>query len=90
MDEDRKNDLKVVSGNYEEREFTLSYPEIPPTMLTIKETAKRTGLAEYYIRNLVWERKIPFLPVGKKYLINLEGLTNYLIATSQNMVTRPQ
>ena len=28
-----------------------------PTMLTIKETAKRTGLAEFYIRQLCLQNK---------------------------------
>ncbi len=73
---------------YEERVIQLECPEEPPTMITIKETAKRTGLAEYYIRKLVWDRKIPFIAVGKKYLINYEGLTSYLLSTSQSMMRR--
>ena len=36
-----------------------------PTMLSIKETAKTTGVAEYYIRQLVAGNKICFVKAGK-------------------------
>lgn len=51
---------------------------IVPTMLTIKETAKRTHLSETYVRRLVWDNKICFVRSGRKYLINLEKLCEYL------------
>ena len=49
-----------------------------PTMLTIKETAKVTGIAEYNIRQLVAGNKICFVKAGRKYLINLEKFIEYL------------
>lgn len=49
-----------------------------PTMLPIKETAKITGVAEYYIRQLVAGNEICFVKAGKKYLINLEKFVEYL------------
>ena len=49
-----------------------------PTMLTVKETARRSGLAEYYIRKLIAERKIVFVKAGKKYLVNFERLADFL------------
>ena len=49
-----------------------------PTMLSIKETAERTNLSETYIRKLVWDKKIVFVKTGKKYLVNLEYLVDYL------------
>lgn len=49
-----------------------------PTMLSIKETAERTNLSETYIRKLVWDKKIVFVKTGKKYLVNLERLVDYL------------
>lgn len=49
-----------------------------PTMLTIKETAKRTQLSETYVRNLVLNKKICFVRSGRKYLVNLEKLIEYL------------
>lgn len=49
-----------------------------PTMLTIKETAKRTGLAEYYIRQLVLKNEISSFRAGNKYLVYYENLLAYL------------
>ena len=49
-----------------------------PTMLSIRETAQRTHLSETYIRKLVWENKISYVMTGKKYLVNLERLVDYL------------
>ena len=49
-----------------------------PTMLTIKSTAKRTGLAEHYIRSLCWSGRIVHVKCGKKYLVNLEKLLEFL------------
>lgn len=49
-----------------------------PTMLSIKETAKKTNLSEWYIRKLVWNNQIAFVKTGKKYLINLEKFCDYL------------
>ncbi len=51
---------------------------IMPTMLTIKETAKKSGIAEYYIRRLVAEQKIVFVKAGKKYLVNFEKFAEFL------------
>ena len=49
-----------------------------PTMLTIHETANRTGLAEHYIRKLVHDNEIPYFRAGKKFLVNYEKLLDYL------------
>lgn len=49
-----------------------------PTMLSIRETAERTGLSKTYIRKLCWDRKISFVKTGTKYLINLERFIEYL------------
>ncbi len=49
-----------------------------PQMKTIKEVSKIVGLAEYHVRQLVKQNKINFIRAGKKYLINLESLIDYL------------
>lgn len=46
--------------------------------LAIKELAKMTGVSEYYIRNLISKGKIPYLPVGKKFLINYKDFMEFL------------
>ena len=49
-----------------------------PIMLTIKETAERTGLSYDYIRKLCLQRKIVFIRTGKKYLVNYSQFIEYL------------
>lgn len=51
---------------------------IAPTMLTIKEAAKRSGLAQHYLRQLCISGKIVFVRAGNKYLINYDLLIAYL------------
>ena len=49
-----------------------------PTMLTIKEAAEKSGLANHYLRQLCLQHKIVYVNCGKKYLLNYEKLIEYL------------
>jgi len=49
-----------------------------PKMATIIETAEITGLAKYHIRQLTLQGKIKHIRAGKKILINIEKLIEYL------------
>ena len=49
-----------------------------PQMVTINEAAKITGLAKYYIRQLALQNKIKNVRAGRKILINLEKLVEFL------------
>ena len=47
-------------------------------MATINECAKTVGLAKYHIRQLVLQGKVKYVKAGKKYLINVDSLIEYL------------
>ena len=47
-------------------------------MLTIRETAERTGLAVHYIRQLCLQGKIIYRKAGNKFLINYEKFIEFL------------
>ena len=47
-------------------------------METIKITAKMFGLAEHFVRNLVLSGKIVAVKAGRKYLVNVDKLAEYL------------
>ena len=49
-----------------------------PTMLTIRETAQRSGLAVHYVRKLCLREKVCAVRAGKKYLLNFEKFIEYL------------
>lgn len=49
-----------------------------PCMVTINEAAQIVKLAKYHIRQLVLQGKIRYVKAGRKYLLNLDSLVNYL------------
>lgn len=49
-----------------------------PTMLTINETAERTGLAKHYIRQCCINNKIVHVRCGKRILINFNKFIEFL------------
>lgn len=53
-----------------------------PTMLSLKDTAERTGLSFCEVRLLCIENKVPHIRLGSgnsgKILVNLEKLIEYL------------
>lgn len=49
-----------------------------PCMITINEAAQIVKLAKYHIRQLVLQGKVKYVKSGKKFLLNLDSLINYL------------
>ncbi len=67
-----------VAADQERGSRTLDGGEYVPTMLTIAEAAKRTGLSSDHVRKLAMSNKIKYVRAGSKYLINFERLLEYL------------
>lgn len=49
-----------------------------PTMITLRDAAKRTGLSYEYLRQLCLRNRIVHIRTGSKYLINLEKLIEFM------------
>lgn len=49
-----------------------------PTMLTLRETAARTGLSYDYVRKLCLQGKIVYVRAGSKFLVNMEKFIEFL------------
>lgn len=49
-----------------------------PTMVSINQARNETGLSYEFLRSLIREGKITYIKTGKKFLINLEKLVEYL------------
>lgn len=45
-----------------------------PTMVSIKEASRQTGISYEFIRQLIRERKIIYVRAGVKFLVNMESL----------------
>lgn len=51
---------------------------VVPTMKTLREASELTGISYDCLRKLCLQKKIVHVRAGKKYLINLEKLVDYL------------
>lgn len=57
-----------------------------PIFKTITQSAELTGLTQYHIRKLVLNNKIGYIKSGKKFLISINSLINYL-KTADSIIT---
>lgn len=60
--------------------------EYVPTMITLSEAAKRTGLSYDWLRKMALSGKIRSVRAGSKILINFERLLEYLDQGDQGAV----
>ena len=61
-----------------------------PVMLTIVETAKKTGLAQHYIRQCCLQNKIVYVRCGKRILVNFSKFCEFLNTGEQTIEHKPQ
>ncbi len=59
--------------------ISMSAPQIP-RMVSIKEAAAITGLAEYHVRQLCIKGEITAVQTGRKWLVNVDRFIDYLNA----------
>jgi excisionase family DNA binding protein len=56
----------------------ISASAFAPRGLPLPKAAEYSGLTVWTLRNLIWDRKIPFLQVGRAYLILRDDIDSYL------------
>lgn len=56
----------------------------------IKAMDENTAISKYYIRRLALSGKIPVVMCGRKRLINLDGLIDYLSGSGDTTVNTPE
>ena len=49
-----------------------------PTMKPIREVSEETGLSYVFLRGLIRDGKIFYVQAGRKFLINVDSLAEYL------------
>ena len=49
-----------------------------PRMMVLSQASKEYGLSYQHLKKLIFERKIRFVPAGKRILINLDSLEEYM------------
>ena len=55
----------------------LSAPE-PRRFLRILEAAEYMGTTPWQVRTLIWKRAIPFIPIGKRFVLDKHDLDLYM------------
>lgn len=55
-----------------------------PIVLTLEDAAEYFGLSVTFLRQRVWEKKIPFMKSGKKYYVLVSGVEQFLINACQS------
>lgn len=58
-----------------------------PTMLSVPQTAERSGVSKWSIRKMCEENKIVHVKLGSKYLINWEKFVEHLETGDKNEET---
>ena len=56
---------------------------IQPRLLGVAAAASYLGATPWFIRSLVWERKVPFLRLGKRLLLDKADLDNFVSAQKE-------
>jgi excisionase family DNA binding protein len=68
--------------------YIINNDNVIPTMLTVKETAARFGIAQHYARQLALSGRVKAVRAGRKILINQSSVTDYFnnnyLTTSQS------
>lgn len=86
----KKKELKVVESVPTKESVCEEQRKKAPLMLTIDETASKSGLSAYTVRTWVKTRQLPYILIGRKYLISWDNFCKFLnsnmgVAMSKNI-----
>lgn len=73
----KKNNSFKVERTVETQE-EMREVQKAPLMLTIDETAMKSGLSAYTIRTWIKTGKLPYILIGRKYLISWDNFCRFL------------
>ena len=74
----QKESMKVVESVPNKKEMREEQEQKAPLMLTIDETASKSGLSAYTIRTWIKTGVLPYVLIGRKYLISLDNFCKFL------------
>jgi excisionase family DNA binding protein len=59
-----------------------STSDVPRLLLSIPEAAKALGCSVWAVRSLIWDQKLPFLKIGKRFLIDIADIRVFIANAS--------
>ena len=74
----QKESMKVVETIPTKKEMCEEQEQKAPLMLTIDETASKSGLPPYTIRTWIKTGVLPYVLIGRKYLISWDHFCKFL------------
>lgn len=74
----KKNNMKVVEKVQTKKEMYEEQEQKAPLMLTIDETASKSGLSAYTIRTWIKTGVLLYVLIGRKYLISWDNFCRFL------------
>lgn len=74
----QKESMKVVETIPNKKEMCEEQEQKAPLMLTIDETASKSGLPPYTIRTWIKTGVLPYVLIGRKYLISWDNFCKFL------------
>ncbi len=51
---------------------------LPPLLVTIKDAAGLLGATVWAVRELLWSKKVPFVRIGRRFLIDPADLHQFI------------
>ena len=74
----QRETMKVVETVPTKKELCEEQEQKAPLMLTIDETASKSGLSAYTIRTWIKTGVLPYVLIGRKYLISGDNFCKFL------------
>lgn len=74
----QRETMKVIETVPTKKELCEEQEQKAPLMLTIDETASKSGLSAYTIRTWIKTGVLPYVLIGRKYLISWDNFCRFL------------
>lgn len=74
----QRETMKVIEKVPNKKEMCEEQEQKAPLMLTIDETASKSGLSAYTIRTWIKTGVLPYVLIGRKYLISWDNFCKFL------------
>lgn len=74
----QRETMKVIETVQTKKEMCEEQEQKAPLMLTIDETASKSGLSAYTIRTWIKTGVLPYVLIGRKYLISWDNFCKFL------------
>jgi len=62
----------------------LGMASIQPRLLRVTQAAAYLGCSPWHVRRLLWAKEIPFLRLGKRFVVDMRDLDAFIARQKEN------